>query len=153
MLPVIARHPGFFLSLFKVAARDLAYMLVGRRGFERSVRRGDIVVSLGAGWGFPRYMKRIAAAKARYGIRFATMVYDLIPIENESFVEQRHVVQFRNWLQDALPVADVVLTISRYSRGALIKWAAQPGFSLPRVGVVELGSALAAPPPQQSPEE
>ena len=37
------------------------------------------------------------------------------------FVEQRHVVQFRNWLQEAMPVADVVLTISKHSRNALIK--------------------------------
>jgi glycosyltransferase involved in cell wall biosynthesis len=153
MLPVIVRHPGFFFSIFKVAVHDLVYMLVGRRGFERSVRRGDIVVSLGAGWGFPRYMKRIAAAKRRYGIRFATLVYDLIPIENEPFVEQRHIVQFRNWLQDALPVADVVLTISNHSRGALIKWAAEAGRSLPRVEVVELGSGLSDRSPEHFQEE
>ena len=140
MLPVIIRHPRFFFSLAKTAARDLIDMGIRRRDFERFVQRGDIVVSLGGSWGFPNYMKHIAKAKRRYGIRFSVMIYDLIPIEHESFAEQRHVVQFRNWLRDAIRVADVVLTISKHSRDALIKWAAEAGRSLPGVEVVNLGS-------------
>jgi glycosyltransferase involved in cell wall biosynthesis len=85
-------------------------------------------------------VKHIAEAKQRYGVRFSILIYDLIPIEHESFVEQQHVIQFRDWLRDAIPVADVVLTISKYSRDALIRWAAAAGRSLPRVEVVELGS-------------
>jgi glycosyltransferase involved in cell wall biosynthesis len=142
MLPVIIRHPRFFFSIFKTAFRDLISMRIRRRRFEQVVQRGDIVVSLGAGWGFPHYMKHIAAAKRRYGIRFSMLICDLIPIENESFVEPRHVVQFRNWLHAAIPVADVVLTISKYSRDALIKWAANAGSSLPPVEVMELGPGL-----------
>jgi glycosyltransferase involved in cell wall biosynthesis len=140
MLPVIIRHPRFFFSLAKTAVRDLIDLGIRRRRFERFVQRGDIVVSLGAGWGFPHYMKHIAEAKRRYGIRFSILICDLIPIENESFVEQRHVVQFRNWIRGAIPVADVVLTISRYSRDALTRWAAEAGRSLPRVEIVKLGS-------------
>jgi glycosyltransferase involved in cell wall biosynthesis len=87
-------------------------------------------------------MKHIAEAKRRYGIRFSILIHDLIPIENEAFVEQRHVVQFRNWLKEAIPAADVVLTISQYSRAALIKLAADAGWSLPRVEVVAPGSGL-----------
>ncbi len=87
-------------------------------------------------------MKHVADAKRRYGIRFSILIYDLIPIENASFVEQQHVVQFRKWLGEAIPLADVVLTISRHSRDALIKWAVAAGCPLPRVEVVELGSGL-----------
>lgn len=142
VLPLIRRHPGFFISIAKTAVRDLIFARRRRRHFEQSVQRGDIVVSLGAGWGFPGYMKHIAQAKRRYGIRFATLIHDLIPIENDSFVEQWHVEQFRNWLHDAVPVADVLLTISKYSQGALSKWAAETGRSLPPVEVVGLGSGL-----------
>ena len=87
-------------------------------------------------------MKHIAEAKRRYGIKFSILIYDLIPIENGIFVEQQHVAQFQNWLQEAIPVADVVLTISKHSRDALTKLAAEAGWSLPRVEVVELGSGL-----------
>jgi glycosyltransferase involved in cell wall biosynthesis len=142
MPAVIIRHPRFFFSIFKAAIRDLIDMPIRRRRFERFVQRGDIVVSLGAGWGIPHYMKHIAEAKRRYGIKFSFLVHDLIPIENESFVEQRHVVQFRNWLQEAIQVADVVLTISKHSRDALMRLAAHAGWSLPRVEVVEPGSGL-----------
>jgi len=142
MLPVIIRHPRFFFSLFRAAVRDLIDMLNRRRRFERFVHHGDIVVSLGAGWGVPHYMKHIAEAKRRYGVRFSIMIHDLIPIENESFVEKHHAVQFRNWLQEAIPVTDVVLAVSKYSRDALMKWAAGAGWSLPRVEVVDPGSGF-----------
>jgi glycosyltransferase involved in cell wall biosynthesis len=142
MLPVILRNPRFFLSIFKTALRDLIGMRAKRHRFEQFVRRGDIIVSLGAGWGVPHYVKYIAEAKRRYGIRFSTLVHDLIPIEYESLVEQRHVVQFRDWLQEAIPVADVMLTTSKHSRNALIKLAGDAGWSLPRVEVVEPGSGL-----------
>jgi glycosyltransferase involved in cell wall biosynthesis len=142
VLPVIRRNPRFFLSLFKAALRDLIFARRGRRGFERSVERGDIVVCLGAGWGFPGYLKHIAQAKRRYGIRFATLVHDLIPIENESLVEPWHVAKFRHWLAGVIPVADVLLTISKYSRDALRKWAGETGRSLPPVEIMALGSGL-----------
>jgi glycosyltransferase involved in cell wall biosynthesis len=140
MLPVIIRNPRFFLSIFKTALRDL--MSARRDRFEQFVRPGDIIVSLGAGWGVPHYVKHIAEAKRRYGIKFSTLIHDLIPLEYESLVEQCHVVQFRNWLQEVIPVADVVLTTSKHSRNALIKLASDAGWSLPRVEVVEPGSGL-----------
>ena len=142
MVPVIMRNPRFFMSIFKTALCDLAGMGAGRHRFEQFVRPGDIIVSLGAGWGVPHYVKHIAEAKRRYGIKFSTLVHDLIPLEYESLVEERHVVQFRNWLQEALPVADVVLTTSKHSRNALIKLAADAGWPLPRVEVVSPGSGL-----------
>jgi len=142
MLPVILRNPRFFFSIFKTAVHDLVDMRIRRRRFERFVQEGDIVVSLGASWGVPDYMKHVAEAKRRYGIRFSILIHDLIAIENESLVERRHVVQFQNWLQEAIPKADVILTTSKYSRNAVSRLAAKAGWSLPRVEVVELGSGL-----------
>ena len=110
--------------------------------FERFVRRGDMIISLGAGWGIPDHMKHIAEAKRCYGIKFSILVHDLIPIKYQSFVEPHHAVQYLNWLQDAIPVADIVFTNSKYSRAALIEWAAEFGWRLPRVEVVEPGSGF-----------
>jgi glycosyltransferase involved in cell wall biosynthesis len=146
--PVILRHPGFFFALLKTAARDFVHKRRLKREFERSLQAGDIVVSLGAGWGFPGYMRYIAAAKKRYRISFAVLIYDLIPIENPSFIEAHHVAQFKNWLEQAVPVADVLLTISRHSRQALLKWAAQRGWQLPNVAVMPLGTGLSERPAQ-----
>jgi glycosyltransferase involved in cell wall biosynthesis len=140
--PVLFRHPRFFFSIFKVAARDVVDRLAGRHRFERDVRRDDIIVSLGAAWGVPGYMKHMAAAKRRYGIKLAIMIHDLIPIEYPCFVERRHAVRFRNWLHEAIPIADMVLTTSKHSRDALIRLAADAGWSLPRIEVAAPGSGL-----------
>src|SRR6516225_10131851 len=75
--PVIMRHPLFFFSISKVAARDLIGTCLRTNRFAQLVRPGDIVVSLGASWGIPDYLKHIAAAKQCYGIKFAILVHDL----------------------------------------------------------------------------
>ena len=141
-LPVVFRHPRFFFSILKTPVSDLIGMAVQRRGFERLVRPGDIVVSLGASWGFPNYMKHIAKAKRRYGIRFAMLVHDTIPIQNKSFVEPLHVLKFRTWLEEAMANADVALTVSKYSRDTLSALAAGAGWKLPHVEVLQPGGGF-----------
>ena len=123
-------------------ARDLIGMPLHRDRFEQLVQPGDTIVSLGAAWGVPHYMKHMAQAKRRYGIKFSILIHDLIPIEYESLVDRQHVIQFRKWLEEAIPVADVVLTTSKHSRNALVKLAADTGWSLPRVEVVRAGFGL-----------
>jgi glycosyltransferase involved in cell wall biosynthesis len=113
-----------------------------RHGFDHDVRPGDIIASIGASWGFPNYAKIIAEAKRRYGVKFAILVYDLIPIDYGDFVEQQHALRFRNWLEQTIACADVVLTVSNYSRNALMRLAAEAGWPLPHVEVLELGTAL-----------
>jgi glycosyltransferase involved in cell wall biosynthesis len=70
----------------------------------------------------------------------------MIPIKNGSLVENRHVLQFRKWLEEAIPNADVVFTISKHSRHALLEFAAGAGWALPRVEVVGLGADLSHQP-------
>ena len=142
MFPIVFRNPRFFFSIFKSAVRDFIDLRIRRPQFDKFVQPGDIVVSLGAGWGVPHYMKHMCEAKRRYGIKFAILIHDLIPIENESFVEERHVVRFRSWLEEAMPVADMVFTVSKHSRDALVRLTANTGWSPSRVEVVEPGSGL-----------
>jgi glycosyltransferase involved in cell wall biosynthesis len=142
MLPVIMRHPWFFFSILKTAIRDVIDLTIKRRQFERSVRPGDIIVSLGASWGFPHYAKHIAEAKRRHRTRFAVLVHDVIPIEHKCFVEPEYARTFAKWLHETIPHADVVLTVSKYTRNALVRLAAQSGSSLPRVEVLQMGGGL-----------
>ncbi len=142
-IPVVIRHPGFFFSILKVAARDLIETWLRQNRFEERMQRGDMIISIGAGWGIPRYIKSIADAKRCYGIRFSILLHDLIPIQYESLVEPRHTVQFRSWLREAIAVADIVFTNSNYTRTALIEFASQSGWRLPCVEALRLGSGLA----------
>src|SRR5215813_10141723 len=143
--PVIMRHPRFFFSIFKVAARDVLGRLLRTNPFEQLVRSGDVIVSLGASWGIPNYMKYLAEAKRCYGITFAPLVHDLIPIKYESFVEPHHTTQFRDWLRAAIPVADIVFTNSKHTRTALITFVTESGWRLPRVVALEMGSGFSGP--------
>jgi glycosyltransferase involved in cell wall biosynthesis len=146
MGPVIIRNPRFFLHIAKTVVRDFVDMAVQPRRFAAVARPGDILISLGASWGLPDYAKHIAAAKARYGLRFAFLIYDMIPIENASLVERRHALQFRKWLQETASNADAILTISQYSRQVLLDFAAAAGWTLPRVDVVRLGGGVSPRP-------
>jgi glycosyltransferase involved in cell wall biosynthesis len=141
-IPVIIRHPRFFLSIFKVAVRDFMQILFRWNRFDRLVRSGDIIVSLGAGWGIPGYMKSVAEAKRRYGIKFSIFVHDVLPIDYPPYFEPRHAAQFAKWLEEAIPVTDIVLTNSKYSRTSLIALAAKSGWRLPRIEVLQLGSGF-----------
>ena len=142
VLRVISRHPRFFYGIMKTAVHDLVDLALRRRHFDRLVHPGDIVVSLGASWGFPRYMEHIAKAKRRYGIKFSVLISDLIPIENEALVEQWHVLEFKKWIQEAISNSDVLLNVSKYSRSALVDLATGAGWPLPRVEVLDLGTGL-----------
>jgi glycosyltransferase involved in cell wall biosynthesis len=146
MAPVIIRNPRFFFSISKTAVRDLIDMAVRPRRFAELARPGDIVISLGAPWGLPGYAKHIAAAKARHGIRVAVLIHDMIPVENGALVERRHAVQFRKWLREMVPSADAIFTISKYSRQALLEFAAAAGWPAPQVDVVRLGGGLSPRP-------
>lgn len=139
---LIARSARFFLPIFLDFVRDFVVGIHEQRRFERDVQPGDVLVSLGASWGFPHYLKHIAKAKQRYGVRFAILVHDLLPIENQHFFERWYVDQFRNWLSDALSHADMVLTISNYSRSALVRRVAETKGGAPRVEVLKLGATI-----------
>jgi glycosyltransferase involved in cell wall biosynthesis len=139
MLPVVAANPRFFLSLAGTAVRDFLELALRPGRFRNAVRPGDILVMLGASWAVPGYARHIAAAKARHGIRFGALVYDMIPVENEDMVERHHTLQFRKWLAETVPIADAILTISKYSREALLDFARAARWTMPPVEVIRLG--------------
>jgi glycosyltransferase involved in cell wall biosynthesis len=146
LAPAIIRNPRFFFGLSKTALRDIVDTAIRPRRFSQLARRGDIVISPGAAWALPGYAKHMAAAKARYGIRLAVFIHDLIPVENAALVERRHAVQFRNWLQETLPIADGILAVSKHSRNALIEFAAAAGWTVPPIEVVRLGGGFSPRP-------
>jgi glycosyltransferase involved in cell wall biosynthesis len=141
-IPVVLRNPRFFLSIFKLAVRDLLGTLTGRTFFDRQVRTGDMIVSLGAGWGIPGYMKHMAEMKRRHGTKFSIFVHDVLPMEFPSFFEPHHATHFGRWLQEAISVTDIVLTNSKYSQARLIDLTAKSGWRLPPIKVLEPGSGF-----------
>lgn len=102
----------------------------------------DVLICLGAAWINSRYGQSIAAAKSDQGVRFVLLIHDLIPFTHASLVDRKQAAIFSAWIPDALASADFVLTVSRYSRDALIALAKARGWTLPPVEVLPLGATF-----------
>jgi glycosyltransferase involved in cell wall biosynthesis len=142
-----------------VKLRDIVAAPGDRRAFERLVVPGDAVVCLGAGWDNPRYSEGIARAKRNYGLRFAVLIHDLIPISHEHFVSDRDVSKFRRWLESVAAIADQALTPSEHCRRELARCREHLGWRLPSPEIIRFGSGFRASslpgrglPPKLSPQ-
>jgi glycosyltransferase involved in cell wall biosynthesis len=81
---------------------------------EAAMKPGDTLVALGSIWD-PRFAPLLARLQAEYGIRFATIVYDLIPDFFPALTGEYLTALFRGWLYKVVPRADVLFTISHAS--------------------------------------
>jgi glycosyltransferase involved in cell wall biosynthesis len=75
-------------------------------------------------------------------VRFAAIVYDLIPLTHPQWVGRGYGKKFQHWLTAMLVNADLVLTISSYSRSVLISYAEREGKAVPRTEVLPLGAGF-----------
>jgi hypothetical protein len=95
--------------------------------FARDVVAGDTLFAPGAGWIHPRHAEMVAHAKRVHGVRFALLVYDLIPLRRPEWVDRTYAAKFRNWCASILPRCDAVLTISNASAADLRGWTRRAG--------------------------
>jgi glycosyltransferase involved in cell wall biosynthesis len=113
--------------------------------FAALARPGDVLVVLGAPWAHPDYAALVREAKGRFGLRFAVLVFDLIPIRRPEWCDRGLVRIFRAWFAAMLPEADIVLAISRSTANDVERFAADRGIALrSRVEVIPIGSGFAA---------
>ena len=74
---------------------------------------GDVLFAPGAAFIHPGYPALIARLRRDHGVRFALLLYDIIPVRRPEFVEPFHAASFRAWLDGILPLCDVLFAISR----------------------------------------
>ncbi|OYV59269.1 MAG: hypothetical protein B7Z71_08395 [Acidocella sp. 21-58-7] len=111
---------------------DTAFDLAGPVVFEP----GDWLVNLGSSWSAPYSPDCLAGLKARK-VRFAVLVYDLVPLLFPEWSAPITLQEFRNWVRETLPAADMLLTISRNTAADI---ATHLGPNLPPVKILPLGS-------------
>lgn len=103
---------------------------------------GDIIVCLGTSWWNTQYVDRVARMKRTLGLRFAVLVYDAIPVTDPKWMTTDSAVVFRHWILGVLKQADLVLTISNYSRSALAGYAKGQGIASPPSEIIPLGTGF-----------
>ncbi len=91
---------------------------------------GDVLLALGAPWSHPDYPGLVKMQRER-GLRFALLVYDLIPIRRPEWFERSLVRLFRACFESMLPLCDVVFAISRATAADVEAYARESGVVLP----------------------
>jgi len=100
---------------------------------------GDWFINLGASWDTqyaPEFLEKLRAD----GARFALIAYDLIPEMFPEWCHQMVVREFRIWLRDVVPQADLMFVISRNTATDLTNCLQKLGKPVPSQIVLPVGN-------------
>jgi len=104
---------------------------------------GDWLLVLGSPWSCPAYAARVSQFCARNDLRFALLVYDIIPIRRPEWVDRGLRSSFHEWFHTVVPLADMVLAISHATAEDVERYAAETSLRLPgRVQPIPLGTGF-----------
>lgn len=136
---------------FLQAARRAQWQVPKQAGGARAqaaaeMRPGDVLFGLAAPWN-SQHMERALVALERHGLRYATLVYDLIPVMRPEFSVVALGRRYRDWASRMMPVCDVPMAISHATRRDMEVFAAREGFALRApVTVVPIGTGFPSVP-------
>ena len=91
--------------------------------------RGAVLINLGTSWG-AGYMLNVRNAKREFGIRYAPIVHDTIPVLYPEYCVKGTVQSYVGWLADGFEHADLFLVNSNNTRDDLVRVATQRGVTL-----------------------
>jgi glycosyltransferase involved in cell wall biosynthesis len=98
--------------------------------FGFAARPGDTIVVLGSPWITRDYASYVERAVRHKGLRFALLVYDIIPLRRPEWVDEKNVLAFRAWFDDALSSADTIFTISAATAEDVVNYARNRALTL-----------------------
>jgi len=111
-----------------------------------AMKPGDILFGLAAPWN-SQHMERALVALERHRLRYATLVYDLIPVMRPEFSVVALGRRYRDWARRMMPVCDVPMAISHSTRRDMEVFAARERFTLRApVAVVPIGTGFPSVP-------
>lgn len=91
---------------------------------------GDVLLVLGSPWSHPDYAALVAGQKKR-GLKFALLVYDLIPLRRPEWCDRGLVRLFRSWFESVFPLCDHVFAISQATARDVESYTRERGLHLP----------------------
>ena len=98
--------------------------------FAATVAPGDVMLVFGSPWFHPNYDSIVRLHRAQYGLRFAMLVYDLIPLRRPEWCDANLVRLFRDWLNPMLPLCDRIFAISQATAADVESYVAETGIKL-----------------------
>jgi glycosyltransferase involved in cell wall biosynthesis len=110
-----------------------------------SFAAGDWLINLGSSWNAPyepACLNHIRASGAKFGI----LVYDMIPELFPEWTAKPTLMEFRSWLREIVPLADLLFAISDNTAADVSHCLAHAGKTVPPVARLPIGSPAAAAP-------
>ncbi len=108
---------------------------------------GAVLVNLGTSWADRNYLLDVRIARARVGLVYAALVFDLIPFIGPEWFIGSLVRDYRAWFASLVHSVDGCLAISQATCGDLLRIAAREGAPMPddAVAVVRLDGDFRQP--------
>ena len=124
-----------------------------------TAREGDVLLVLGSPWHSADYAQAVAAAKKDNGLRFAVLIYDMIPFRRPEWCDGGLTEVFIRWMRTVLPLADLILTISKSTADDVRSYLRGLGLEAPEPLPIPVGTGFSLEPagpaadkPRQMPE-
>jgi glycosyltransferase involved in cell wall biosynthesis len=128
-------------------SREQAADIAAVTPFDDGCEPGDVLLVLGSPWFHPFYAQLVEKAQRQRGLRFALLVYDLIPLRRPEWCDHNLALRFREWTSDIFPLVDTFLTISRSSAEDITQHAQRSGFRLRGTPQpIAIGTGFTSPP-------
>ncbi len=106
----------------------------------------DWLLVLGSPWSSPDYAGRVSNFCEQHGLRFALLVYDIIPLRRPEWVDYGLRCAFHDWFHSVVPLADAVLAISHATAQDVERYAQETCLRLPgHIGTIPLGTGGGCP--------
>ena len=129
--------------------------LSGLQDFSAQVAPGDVVLALGATWTHYDYASLVSGLREKHAVRFAILVYDLIPLSRPEWFDRTLVHRFRDWMATMTPLCDEIFAISKATAADVEAYVAKRGITPQRrvmpipigTGVTTATTLLSAAPP------
>ena len=112
------------------------------RSFADRAKPDDVLLVLGSPWSHPDYARLVQRQRLR-GLRFALLVYDLIPIRRPEWCDRGLVRLFSSWFKEVLPLCDATFAISQATAADVEAYARESGIVLPSpVKAIPIGTGF-----------
>ncbi len=100
--------------------------------FAVSAAPGDVLLVIGSPWSHSGYAALIQAQREKFGLRFALLVYDLIPLRRPEWCDASLTQMFQSWFDTVFPLCDHVFAISQATAIDVEAYAHERGMVPPR---------------------
>ena len=127
----------------RAAMSDAQYGMLAGVSLKALAAPGDSFVVLGSPWIHRDYVRTVRWARDERRMRFALLVYDLVPLRRPEWCDRGIINSFVDWHKSVLPLADQIFAISRATAADVTAWAGELGMALHNpVRAVPMGTGL-----------